>query len=376
MNHSARFSRCVGRVAREDRHGCARRLGINYNSSCTRRAQLAGQPRSLSATRTTSSAASPLLLQSALQNATPGVYATSPSIQLPAAFVQIYNLDLQRDLSRTVQFGIGYTGTKGTDLDLLRAPNRTPTGLAISGVQPFIWESSQAYSFMNSLTLRLRKRLSDGLAVGGTYTLSKSIDDASSIAATGSVAQNDQDPARTWALSISISGTASRWTSRTSCRWRRQRWLTDGASGPFGNWSFNGTWLASVRCPPLVEPQHQRRRPRRQRHAARQLQRQPIALSDPTVALFQHCRVLASRTGDVRQRRPELIIIGPGNQLDLGDTQPPSARSSPGSRFRSGKQRKRRCPVRVGRHQLQLADLGYVTGVRAMRRLQILRGSG
>jgi len=38
---------------------------------------------------------------------------------------------------------------------------------------------------MNALTFRLRRRLTNGIAAGGTYTLSKSIDDASSVAGGG-----------------------------------------------------------------------------------------------------------------------------------------------------------------------------------------------
>ena len=71
-------------------------------------------------------------------------------------YVQIWNLDVQRDLTRTVQLGVGYTGTKGSNLDILRAPNRGPNGLLTPNVTPYIWESTGADSIMNSLTLRLR----------------------------------------------------------------------------------------------------------------------------------------------------------------------------------------------------------------------------
>ena len=55
---------------------------------------------------------------------------------------------------------------------------------------------------MHALTFRLRKRLTHGIAAGATYTLSKSIDDASSIGGGGAVvAQNDQDLAAERGLS-------------------------------------------------------------------------------------------------------------------------------------------------------------------------------
>ena len=47
---------------------------------------------------------------------------------------------------------------------------------------------------MNALTLRFRRRLTNGFGASASYTLARSIDDASSIGGSGAVvAQNDQD---------------------------------------------------------------------------------------------------------------------------------------------------------------------------------------
>ena len=55
---------------------------------------------------------------------------------------------------------------------------------------------------MNAATIRLRKRMRHGLSLGGTYTFSKSIDDASSIGGGGTVvAQNFYDIAAERGLS-------------------------------------------------------------------------------------------------------------------------------------------------------------------------------
>ena len=146
--------------------------GINYNSSVYQYIgqQLAGQPPFALANTVLASASTLLPIQTALQYAQPGTtlntFGVDPDYRL--GYVQIWNLDLQRDLTRTVQLGIGYTGTKGSNLDVLRAPNRGPDGLVIPGVSAFIWESSGADSIMNALTLRLRRRLTNGIAVGGT----------------------------------------------------------------------------------------------------------------------------------------------------------------------------------------------------------------
>lgn len=97
--------------------------------------------------------------------------------------MQIRNLDIQQQIRPTLLLNVDYTGTKGTDLDILEAPNRTATGIRISDVDAFTYENSVADSEANAGSVRLRKRLAGGFAIGGTYTFSKALDDASSIGA-------------------------------------------------------------------------------------------------------------------------------------------------------------------------------------------------
>ena len=139
-------------------------------------------------------------------------YAVDPDYRL--AYVQSWNLNIQQEIMTSVVVNIGYTGAKGTHLDIVRAPDQLPTGgprfaactpttpAAASCVQPFLFESSQGASILHQGTLRMRKRLRRGLSVGGTYTYSKSIDDASSIGGGATVvAQNDLDIAAERGLS-------------------------------------------------------------------------------------------------------------------------------------------------------------------------------
>jgi len=172
--------------------------GINYSSGVYQSIaqQLAGQPPFAVTDQVFGTLLSPARLESALTTVVPGVtnntFAVDPNYRL--GWVQIWNLDVQRDFARTISTGIAYVGTRGADLDMLRAPNRGPTGLRIAGVQPFIWESSEGQSIMHSVSFRIRKRMTKGIAAGASYTLSKSIDNASSIGGGGGVvAQNDQD---------------------------------------------------------------------------------------------------------------------------------------------------------------------------------------
>jgi hypothetical protein len=147
--------------------------------------------------------------------------------------IHIWNLDINRNAGRGWQFGAGYTGTRGTHLDVLRAPNRDPDGLRIDGVQAFLWESSEGRSILHAVTMRLRKQQARGIAGAISYTVAKSMDDASSIGGDGRVvAQNDQNLAAEWGLSsfdrrhqltgsVSIElpfGTGRRWLDRGG-RW-------------------------------------------------------------------------------------------------------------------------------------------------------------
>ncbi|HZU32415.1 MAG TPA: TonB-dependent receptor [Candidatus Angelobacter sp.] len=139
-------------------------------------------------------------------------YAVDPNYRL--AYVQSWNLNLQQEIKSSVVVNIGYTGAKGTHLDIVRAPDQLPTGgprftpctpgIAASAncIQPFLFESSEGSSILHQGTLRVRKRLRRGFSVGGTYIYSKSIDNASSIGGGAVVvAQNDLDIAAERGLS-------------------------------------------------------------------------------------------------------------------------------------------------------------------------------
>jgi hypothetical protein len=117
-------------------------------------------------------------------------------------YVQLWNLNIQREIFRNVILNVGYNGSKGTALDMVRAPNRGPDGLLIPNVQPFLWESSEGSSILHAGTVSVNKRMSNGVSIGGLYSYSKSIDNASSIGGGAVVvAQNDLDLAAERGLS-------------------------------------------------------------------------------------------------------------------------------------------------------------------------------
>src|SRR4029078_13733143 len=69
-------------------------------------------------------------------------------------------------------------------------------------VHPFICEDTSDISVLNAATFRLQRRMVKGIGGSSTYTLPKSMDDASTIGGGGTVvAQNDQDLAAEYSLS-------------------------------------------------------------------------------------------------------------------------------------------------------------------------------
>lgn len=131
------------------------------------------------------------------QTAVTNNYAVDPNYRI--GYVQIWNLDIQRQLPGNIQLNIGYNGAKGTRLDTQRA--LVPTCQSASCLEslleasaPFTYESSEGNSILHAGSVRIRKRLSKGLGVSATYVYSKSIDDAASIGGgTAVVAQNPFD---------------------------------------------------------------------------------------------------------------------------------------------------------------------------------------
>ena len=161
--------------------------GINYNTGAyqTIVQQLAFQPPFSTAQTNIQTNAGDLTLQNGFPPAPAGGvtnnYSVNPDYRL--GYVQIRNLDIQQQIRPTLLLNLDYTGTKGTALDIVEAPNRTATGILIADVQAFMYQNSVADSEANAGSIRLRKRLSNGFSIGGIYTFSKSLDNASSIGA-------------------------------------------------------------------------------------------------------------------------------------------------------------------------------------------------
>jgi outer membrane receptor protein involved in Fe transport len=158
--------------------------GVNYNLAQygTMIQNFAFQPPFADAATNVAAAVGQLTLQNGFPPIVPGTvtnnFAVDPNYRL--GYVQIWNLNIQHEFPHGILLNVGYNGAKGTDLDTERAINT-------AGVQPFIYESSEGNSILHAGTISIRKRMSHGLGLNGTYVYSKSIDDASSVGGGGSV---------------------------------------------------------------------------------------------------------------------------------------------------------------------------------------------
>jgi trimeric autotransporter adhesin len=172
------------------------------------------------------------------------------------AYAQIWMLSTETDLRPNWILTLTYTGTKGTNLDLLNAPNRAPLGtnpletqskLAIPYALAFDYDQSGADSLYNALQVRLVHRFTRGIMLQAFYTFSKSLDNASSIGGSSPiVVQEYGNYSAEWGL----SSFDKRHQVRLMSLWElpvgeRHRYLSRGwGNRIFGDWRLMNliTW--------------------------------------------------------------------------------------------------------------------------------------
>jgi trimeric autotransporter adhesin len=204
-------------------------------------------------------------------------------------YAQIWTLGTETSFSQNWILDLTYTGTKGTNLDILRAPNRAPLGtsplntqaeLQIPYANSFYFDQSGANSIYNGLQVRLVHRFTKGLQLQGFYTFAKSLDNASTIGGTSAiVVQQDGNYAAERGLSsfdvrhqVRFSslyelpfGEHHRygnhgWTAKAFSNWRLQNIVTWQTGTPYtaylgGTASNNGTGAAfSLRADQVGNP--------------------------------------------------------------------------------------------------------------------------
>jgi trimeric autotransporter adhesin len=191
----------------------------------------------------------------AAQNTIQNTYAVNPDYRV--GYAQIWNLSVETNVASNTALVVTYTGTKGTNLDLLYAPNRTalaslsPSG-PVANAGNFIYDTSGANSIYDSLQVRLQKRLSHGIMINGTYTFGKSIDDASSIGGGTPIVVQDSN---NLAAEYGLSSFDMRHQARINYLYELpfgegHRFAQKGLTGAlFGNWRFSGNIGAQTGTP-------------------------------------------------------------------------------------------------------------------------------
>jgi hypothetical protein len=205
---------------------------------------------------------------------------------------------------------------------MVRAPSLDSNGVLLNNAQPFLFESSNGSSIMHAGSVRLRKRMRHGLSVGGTYTYSKSIDNASSIGGGAVVvAQNDLDLAAERGLSSFDQ--RHRFTADYYYELpfgKEKKWLNNNsvAEKMFGGFSFSGNLTMASGNP--FSPRIFGSRTDLGRGANGSLRPdlvpgEPIQVSDPTLQEWFNVAAFTRPAGEFGDAGRN-IIIGPGT-IDL-----------------------------------------------------------
>jgi trimeric autotransporter adhesin len=172
--------------------------GISYNSNAY--SSIAGQLINQSPFAVTQDLASDRSNPLTIQNGFPtnpvltvlNTFGVDPGYK--PSYAQQWNLDIQTQFSKLYVLSVSYSGSKGTGLDIVRAPNRS------SNAGYFTYQTNGASSIYHGFNAQLSRRFSHGFNIINSYTLSKSID-SSSGSGGATVAQNDSDLAAERSLS-------------------------------------------------------------------------------------------------------------------------------------------------------------------------------
>jgi hypothetical protein len=184
----------------------------------------------------------------------PNTYAISPNYK--PAMAQQFNAIVQYTLGRSYVFQLSYFGTKGSDLDVLLGPNRSPaTPLAANAslllpykgiLSPSIeLDESVGKSFYNAGSSQVTRRFAHGIAGSATYTFAKSIDDSSTLG--GGVVQIENDILAERAVTASVprQTLATTFNLQTFPQNQKPQFYMNFIRG----WQLNGTYSVNTGTP-------------------------------------------------------------------------------------------------------------------------------
>jgi len=228
--------------------------GIYYNGSVYGQldSAMASQPPFAEAQSRQTSAATPLTFSNAFPPANSSqvsnTVAVNPNYRV--GYAQIWNFSVERQLFNNTSLELTYTGTTGTNLDMLFGFSRL-TG-TVQNALGFTYDSSGASSIYHGLQVRMQRRFTKGLMINATYTYSKSLDDASSIGGGGQVVVQDIN---NLSAERGLSSFDMRHQFRANYMYElpfgeRKRWATKGwEKSLLGSWRFSGSFSAHTGTP-------------------------------------------------------------------------------------------------------------------------------
>ncbi|MGH9310947.1 MAG: TonB-dependent receptor domain-containing protein, partial [Vicinamibacterales bacterium] len=299
--------------------------GVSFNSGsyASIARQLVGQPPFATTNSALGTAKARLSLTDPLATAaSPDDTTNNYGVQRDYALgtVQTWNVDVARDLRQAWNVGAGYTHTRGSSLDLLRAPNRGPDGLRIDGVQPFLWQTSEGSSVLHAATFRLRRRPVKGIGGSVSYTLARSRDNASSVGGGGSVvAQDDQDLAAEWGLSSFDRRHQLSLDLSVELPFGPDRpWLNRGGvlAALLENWraSTSFTWQSGTPYTPRVTGSATDVARGTNGTLRANYNGEPLQIADPTIDLFFDTAAFSLPAAGTFGNASRNMIIGPGSR--------------------------------------------------------------
>lgn len=311
------------RIARNTIFNGSYSITYNAGSYASIARNLVGQPPFAVAETNPGSLTSPLSLETGLiggKASTTNNYGVDPHYGL--GMIQTWNATVSRGFWKIWSATLGYTGTRGTSLDLLRAPNRNPDGtLRIAGVQAFTWESSGGHSILSLGNISVQRGMANGFRIGANYTLAKSKDNASSLGAGGAVvAQNDQDLEAEYAL----SNFDRRHQFSANLTWELpfgvgRRWLTNGGAlaAIAGEWSMTANFSAHSGSPftPRVVGATTSVANGTSGSLRANYSGAAIALDDQSLLSFFDTAAFSTPAAGTFGTSPRNIIIGPGGHV-------------------------------------------------------------
>jgi hypothetical protein len=295
---------------------------ITYNPSsyATIARQLVAQPPFAETETVTGTETEPLDFEDALlssTSATTNNYGVDKNYALGQ--IQTWNATVTRSLTPVWSVLLGYTGIRGTDLDLLSAPNRGPSGLLLPDVQPFIWESSGAHSILNQGNVQLMRRLAHGVSGSASYTLSKSMDDSPSLGGGPTIVA--QDPGNL-AAEYSLSNFDRRHQFAGNLFVElpfgdNRRWLHSGGmfGKVFGDWSASFTFTAQSGTPLTARVVGAAGTVSQGASGALRANYigGPISLADPSVSEFFNTAAFGVPSAGTFGDSTRNMIVGPGS---------------------------------------------------------------